>query len=94
MTRLALTAALVLWARVESHRSPLSPLLSYLAVWIPLLEVEVHGSAAPTIDDGWWLFTAVHAPALLAAVMEELFFRDVLLRTLEREAGPRRGPSQ
>ncbi len=56
-----------------------------------LIEIGVYGRAAPsalTIDDGWWLFTAVLAPMLIAPVVEELFFRGLLLRVLERSAGP------
>lgn len=132
---LALTVALVLWAPVLFRGSVLSPLLGYLAVWLPLLgavlfssrfrgtrslavdvglrfrpidalwglgagllarvaatliEIGVYGRAAPpalTLDDGWWLFTAVLAPTVIAPVIEELFFRGLLLRVLQRAGG-------
>jgi membrane protease YdiL (CAAX protease family) len=56
-----------------------------------LIEIGVYGRAAPpalTLDDGWWLFTAVLAPTVIAPVIEELFFRGLLLRAIERSAGP------
>lgn len=129
---LILTIVLVISAPVWFRGSALSPLLGYLAVWVPLLgavlvaivcsrsvatgfglsirpidllwgigvglllrvaailiEITVYGRAAPaaTLDDGWLLFTAVLPPTVIAPVVEELFFRGLLLRTLERLAG-------
>lgn len=120
-----------------------SLLLSYLAVWIPLLgavgvawyfhghdlglrfrwldvlwglsigllarsvasAVEIigfgqMGSSAvtfgETVYDGWWLFGALLAPVLLAPLIEELFFRGLLLRSVlgvTRTGGGARGSS-
>lgn len=120
-----------------------SLLLSYLAVWIPLLGAVgvawyFHGhnlglrfrwldllwglsigllarsaaSAAEilgygqmgssavtfgeTVYDGWWLFGALLAPVLLAPLIEELFFRGLLLRSMlgvTRGNGGARGTS-
>jgi membrane protease YdiL (CAAX protease family) len=61
-----------------------------LRVATTLLELAVYGRAAPaaaTLDDGWWLFSALLAPVLIAPVVEELFFRGALLRTVQRLAG-------
>src|SRR5680860_132002 len=120
-----------------------SLLLSYLAVWIPLLgavgvawyfhghnlglrfrwldllwglsigllarsaasAVEILGygqmgssvvTFGETVYDGWWLFGALLAPVLLAPVIEELFFRGLLLRSVfgvTRTNGANRGVS-
>jgi len=107
----------------------LSLLLSYLAVWVPLLAavavgwyrhghdiglrfrpldvvwglsigllarsmagaVEILGyghlgtgavTFGETVYDGWWLFGALAAPVLIAPLVEELFFRGLLLRAV------------
>jgi len=107
----------------------LSLLLSYLAVWVPLLgavgvawyrhghdlglrfrpldllwglsigllarsmasAVELLGyghvgtgavTFGETVYDGWWLFGALAAPVLIAPLLEELFFRGLLLRSV------------
>ena len=36
----------------------------------------------PTVHDGWWLFGAILAPVLIAPVVEELFFRGLLQRSI------------
>lgn len=56
-----------------------------------LIEIAVYGRAAspaPAFDDGWWLFSALLAPVIIAPVVEELFFRGLLLRAFNRAAGP------
>jgi membrane protease YdiL (CAAX protease family) len=35
-----------------------------------------------TVHDGWWVFGAILAPVILAPLIEELFFRGLLLRSL------------
>ena len=54
-----------------------------------LIEIAVYGqigTAAPTLGvpvyDAWWLFGALLAPVVLAPVIEELFFRGLLLRAV------------
>ncbi|TDW30569.1 CPBP family intramembrane glutamic endopeptidase [Cryobacterium psychrophilum] len=106
-----------------------SVLLSYLAVWIPLLgavgvawywhghnlrlrfrpldllwglsvgllarsvasALEMLGygrlgtgpvTLGETVYDGWWMFGALAAPVLIAPIVEELFFRGLLLRSV------------
>ncbi|KGJ81726.1 hypothetical protein GY21_01155 [Cryobacterium roopkundense] len=49
-----------------------------------------------TVYDGWWLFGALAAPVLLAPLIEELFFRGLLLRSMlgvTRAGGGTRGAS-
>ena len=36
----------------------------------------------PVVHDGWWLFGAILAPVLIAPVVEELFFRGLLQRSM------------
>ncbi|WP_035879260.1 CPBP family intramembrane glutamic endopeptidase [Cryobacterium sp. MLB-32] len=143
-----LAVALVLFASLAAAEfwitdPNVSLLLSYLAVWIPLLGavgiawlfhghdlglrfhwldllwglsigllarsvasvVEIlgygqMGSSAvtfgETVYDGWWLFGALLAPVLLAPLVEELFFRGLLLRSVlgvTRLSGGARGTS-
>lgn len=48
------------------------------------------GSAGPTLGtvttDAWWLFAALLAPVVFAPLIEELFFRGLLLRSVARTA--------
>ncbi|WP_202565982.1 CPBP family intramembrane glutamic endopeptidase [Agreia sp. COWG] len=37
-----------------------------------------------TVYDGWWLFGTILAPVLIAPFIEELFFRGLLLRAVQR----------
>ncbi len=39
-----------------------------------------------TVYDGWWLFGALLAPVLLAPVVEEVFFRGLVLRAVQGQA--------
>ncbi|WP_158251204.1 CPBP family intramembrane glutamic endopeptidase [Cryobacterium sp. Y11] len=54
-----------------------------------LIEIAGYGSIGTTgasfgetVYDGWWLFGALVAPVLLAPVIEELFFRGLVLRAV------------
>jgi membrane protease YdiL (CAAX protease family) len=56
-----------------------------------VIEIGVYGRvAAPALilHDGWWVFITLVAPLVIVPVVEELFFRGLLLRALERSAGP------
>ena len=39
-----------------------------------------------TVYDGWWLFGTIFAPVLLAPFVEELFFRGLLQRAVQRSS--------
>ena len=54
-----------------------------------IIEIAVYGQMATgavtlgvPVRDLWWLFAALLAPVILAPVIEELFFRGVLLRSI------------
>ncbi|MBG6237088.1 membrane protease YdiL (CAAX protease family) [Mycetocola sp. CAN_C7] len=54
-----------------------------------LVEILIYGRAAtggatfgPTVYDIWWVLLAVLAPVVIAPVIEELFFRGLLLRAV------------
>lgn len=58
---------------------------------VGIIEIAVTGrmvglgvSFDETIYDGWWIFGAVIAPILIAPFIEELFFRGLLQRSVER----------
>ena len=55
-----------------------------------VLEIALYGRMATggvvlgvPVHDGWWVFGALLAPVLLAPVVEEVFFRGLLLRAVE-----------
>ncbi len=57
-----------------------------------LIEILGYGSIGTagatfgeTVHDGWWLFSALLAPVLLAPFVEELFFRGLVLRGVYRQ---------
>ena len=63
-----------------------------------LIEIAGYGSVGTagvtlgeTVYDGWWLFGAVLAPVLLAPVIEELFFRGLVLRAVHSQAAKHAG---
>ncbi len=50
-----------------------------------IVELVVYGrsgSAMPYFDDRWWIFFVLIAPLLVSPIIEELFFRGLLLRSL------------
>jgi membrane protease YdiL (CAAX protease family) len=56
-----------------------------------LIEITFYGQLAQgpvtlgtPVYDGWWLFGSLLAPVLIAPFIEELFFRGLLLRALQR----------
>lgn len=58
-----------------------------------LLEIALYGRMAPPgailgtmVYDGWWLFGMLLAPVLIAPVVEEVFFRGLLLRAVRSAA--------
>jgi hypothetical protein len=58
-----------------------------------LIEIAGYGSVGTagvtfgeTVYDGWWLFGALLAPVLVAPVIEELFFRGLVLRAVHSRA--------
>ncbi|WP_104192588.1 CPBP family intramembrane glutamic endopeptidase [Cryobacterium sp. Y82] len=63
-----------------------------------LIEIGVYGSMGTTgatfgetVYDFWWLFGALLAPVLLAPVVEELFFRGLVLRAVYEQVAAARG---
>ena len=64
-----------------------------------LIEIWGYGSVGSagvrfgeTVYDAWWLFGALLAPVLLAPVIEELFFRGLVLRAIYSEVSGARAP--
>jgi membrane protease YdiL (CAAX protease family) len=65
-----------------------------------LVEIVVYGRVAsggptlgPVVYDAWWVLFAILAPVLVAPVIEELFFRGLLQRSLLRASTPTTSPS-
>lgn len=59
-----------------------------------LIEIFVYGRPAagsitlgPTVYDMWWILLAIAAPVLIAPVVEELFFRGLLQRAVQKASG-------
>ncbi|TFD66492.1 CPBP family intramembrane glutamic endopeptidase [Cryobacterium ruanii] len=65
-----------------------------------LIEIWGYGSVGSagvrfgeTVYDAWWLFGTLLAPVLLAPVIEEVFFRGLVLRAIYSEVSGARAPS-
>ncbi|WP_166874672.1 CPBP family intramembrane glutamic endopeptidase [Salinibacterium sp. ZJ450] len=62
---------------------------AFVIDWIAYGKVTTGApTLGPVVYDGWWLFAVLIAPILIAPVVEELFFRGLLQRSLNRLATP------